>query len=257
MLSTESRKSQQVARHITVAITVMALSYFGVLSGAAVTGLLVGIVLTFIGKSTGGALSIGICAVTVATAALSLLLPYLGSQWLLTRARRTWSEIIDFCGAVATSDSARQKVAAAVLGAGLSGSVLFIFGPVDPVGFAPGPALQLPTIALTVGIANSLVFAPIFEEMLFRGYLQRALYGAAGFAFSLFVTTALFVLAHGTMAFQTPIRLASMVAMALAVSMLRWRTGAIFASIGFHSGYNLMIVASQFWVARAFLRPLL
>ena len=83
------------------------------------------------------------------------------------------------------------------------------------------------------------VFAPVFEEALFRG-LGFTLLAPFGVRFAVIVTAVLFTLAHGVIA-DFPVILVT----GLGLGYLRATTGSIFPCIAFHVSFNgLGMIAS-------------
>jgi hypothetical protein len=84
----------------------------------------------------------------------------------------------------------------------------------------------------------AVVFAPVLEEILFRGLLLPALRWNHGFGASALVVTVLFAALHG---FQTGLywpALAGIFVCGWVLAWLRERHGVLWPSIAFHAGFN-------------------
>ncbi len=88
-------------------------------------------------------------------------------------------------------------------------------------------------VALFVILAS--VFAPITEELLFRGWLYTSLRLAIGVPAGIIVTAVLFALAHWE---STHLYALAVFPVGLALGYLRERTGSIKATMTFHAIYN-------------------
>ncbi len=109
-----------------------------------------------------------------------------------------------------------------------------IFGyttPVPPTIF-PRTALEAVALALT-----TMVAAPIFEEIMFRGYVQRA-YERRGIWAGIVVGGLIFSLYH--LRFQSVFAL---IPVALALGFVAWRTGSIYPAMLMHAAYNTIATA--------------
>lgn len=79
------------------------------------------------------------------------------------------------------------------------------------------------------------VFAPITEELLFRGWLYTSLRRAIGVPAGILVTAVLFALAHWE---RTHLYALAVFPVGLALGYIRERTGSIKATMTFHAVYN-------------------
>ncbi len=79
------------------------------------------------------------------------------------------------------------------------------------------------------------VFAPITEELLFRGWLYTSLRGVIGVPAGILVTAVLFALAHWE---STHLYALAVFPVGLALGYIRERTGSIKATMTFHAVYN-------------------
>ena len=90
--------------------------------------------------------------------------------------------------------------------------------------------------ALALGLAYSLVGAPILEEGLFRGIIQPAFSARFGAAAGISVTAVLFGLVH----LADPWAVVPIVAIGAIAGWLRHRSGGLGAPVLFHSTNNLV-----------------
>ncbi|MBN1246314.1 MAG: CPBP family intramembrane metalloprotease [Anaerolineae bacterium] len=118
---------------------------------------------------------------------------------------------------------------------------VFVLGYVTPV-----PPSQFPTTIAEAAalMLATLVAAPLCEELIFRGYVQRAYERkrvwvgvlAGGFIFALY---------H--LRFQG---VAAIIPVALALSFIAWRTGSLIPGIALHAAYNaiatILLVSTSF-----------
>jgi membrane protease YdiL (CAAX protease family) len=105
--------------------------------------------------------------------------------------------------------------------------------------FLPHPAAQLSIPADPASsaalLALAAIFAPVTEELLFRGWIYTALRYRAGFWTALLISSALFAAAHYD---ETHIYALAVFPIGLALGVIRERTGSIKASILFHAVNN-------------------
>jgi membrane protease YdiL (CAAX protease family) len=99
-----------------------------------------------------------------------------------------------------------------------------------------------PTDLLLVGtiVANLGILAPIAEELLFRGWLYTGLRHRFSFWPSFLVTAILFAAIHWDANHR---RIVMVLPLAIALGLLRERSGSIKPTIALHAVYNLVIVA--------------
>ena len=84
-------------------------------------------------------------------------------------------------------------------------------------------------------IALATLFAPITEELLFRGWIYTSLRALFGVKFGIALSAALFGLAHWE---STHLYALAVFPVGLALGYVRERTGSVAASITFHALYN-------------------
>ncbi len=97
-------------------------------------------------------------------------------------------------------------------------------GPTDPV-------------LLALLAANYILFAPIAEELLFRGWIYTGLRRRLRFGATVLATSLLFAAIH-----WEPRHMALVLPLAFALGFIREQTGGIRPTIALHAGYNLVIV---------------
>jgi len=91
-------------------------------------------------------------------------------------------------------------------------------------------------------VFSLVVVAPITEEIIFRGYFFDVFKRSFGPGASIFLTTALFALAHGPQSGFDPMNLGVIFAIGLFFGIMRERTGSLVAPIVLHGLYNLVYV---------------
>lgn len=98
---------------------------------------------------------------------------------------------------------------------------------------------------LVVGI-GAVTFAPIFEEIIFRGFLQPLFCKAIGVAAGITATAALFALPHGSQYGWHWQHLLVITSAGAIFGYIRWRYASTTASTLAHSAYNAFLVAVLF-----------
>ena len=96
-------------------------------------------------------------------------------------------------------------------------------------------------------LAMATLFAPIAEELLFRGWIYTSLRGVIGVRWGILVSAVLFALAHWE---STHLYALAVFPVGLALGYLRQRADSIAASITFHSLYNGIAAVLLFAAAR-------
>ncbi|NHN43312.1 CPBP family intramembrane metalloprotease [Halorubellus sp. JP-L1] len=97
---------------------------------------------------------------------------------------------------------------------------------VDPAAGTSGFGFDGPTWALAALLVANGVLAPIAEEVAWRGVVQTALTEAVGVAAAIAVTAVVFAAKHVVVDFAAPpLRVASLVFLAVAFGVLRHRNG--------------------------------
>jgi len=90
-------------------------------------------------------------------------------------------------------------------------------------------------------VAMAVLVAPLVEETLFRGYLYPMFARSFGIAPSIVLTGLLFGLMHGAQLGWTWGLVAILTAVGMIFTLVRARTGTVFASFLMHLGYNGLI----------------
>jgi len=92
-------------------------------------------------------------------------------------------------------------------------------------------------------MAMAVLVAPLVEETLFRGYLYPLFARSFGIAPGIVLTGVLFGLMHGTQLGWTWELVGVLVFVGIVFTIVRARTGSVFASYLMHLGYNSLISA--------------
>ena len=85
---------------------------------------------------------------------------------------------------------------------------------------------------MAASVAVAVLVAPLFEEMIFRGFLLPALSRRLGAPGAVVLTATLFGLLHG------PAYAGPTLALGLLLGWLYWRTGRLWVSVGCHGAHN-------------------
>jgi len=117
-----------------------------------------------------------------------------------------------------------------------------ILGYTTPVTPSQYPSTLLETVALAV---TTMVVAPLCEELMFRGYVQRA-YERRKAWVGIATGTIIFALFH--LRFQGA---PALLPVAMALSLIAWRTDSIVPGIALHAAYNT--IATVLMIALSFL----
>lgn len=94
-----------------------------------------------------------------------------------------------------------------------------------------------------VVIFSVIVIAPIVEEIIFRGFLYPAFNRYMGIHPAVFITAALFTLAHYPQVNDEPVFMLTIFSLGLMITYARAATGSTLLAILLHHIYNLMYVA--------------
>jgi len=121
----------------------------------------------------------------------------------------------------------------------LSSLVLGYTTPVTPSQY---PSTLLEAVAMAV---TAMVVAPLCEELMFRGYVQRA-YEHRNVWVGIVVGGIIFALFH--LRFQGA---PALLPVAIALSLIAWRTGSLVPGIALHAAYNA--IATVLMIALSFL----
>jgi len=96
-------------------------------------------------------------------------------------------------------------------------------------------------------VAMAVFVAPLVEETLFRGYLYPMFARSFGVAPAIIVTGTLFGLMHGGQLGWTWSLVAILTMVGIIFTLVRARTGTVFASFLMHLGYNSLISVAAVW----------
>ncbi len=96
-------------------------------------------------------------------------------------------------------------------------------------------------------MAYGLLVAPLVEETIFRGYLYPVFARRLGVPAGVFVTGALFGLAHATQLWGGWGHIALLLLVGVVLTYVRARTGTVLASFFVHLGYNSMLFAGFYF----------
>lgn len=111
-------------------------------------------------------------------------------------------------------------------------------------------ALKLLALGLNAPVfyyAAIALAAPIFEELLFRGYTYSGWIQKLGFPLTALASTVLFTVCHFHYGW---VALLSVFLLGLMLAALRWKTGSVYPCIGVHIVYNLIhCLTTQFFPA--------
>ena len=152
-----------------------------------------------------------------------------------------------------------------VVGAAYAVPVIFVTGFLVQIlitAIGEAPESPLPPSGTSLGLAINLVagavIAPLYEELLFRGFATTAWARAVGAATAIIRTSILFALAHvvaqGGATFGQAIGIAVVAAaarlpVAFALGWLFMRRGSLWVSIGLHAAFNaILIVVAEYAV---------
>jgi membrane protease YdiL (CAAX protease family) len=100
-----------------------------------------------------------------------------------------------------------------------------------------GDAAESSGLSFWVMALSTAVVAPVYEELLFRGYVFRGLSRSAGPGVAITVSALLFAAFHGD-----PLHAIAVLPMGLFLGWLRWRTGSIWPSMIAHGLNNAIWV---------------
>jgi hypothetical protein len=100
--------------------------------------------------------------------------------------------------------------------------------------------LDTPT-EIVVFAVFGVLFAPIIEELLFRGFLFRVLEDTAGALFAVPLTAMMFGSLHILQLLGNWPAIILIVVVGSILSVLRWKTGSLVPSVIVHTTYNSII----------------
>jgi membrane protease YdiL (CAAX protease family) len=121
----------------------------------------------------------------------------------------------------------------------------------DTHGFPLEKLFNSPAASFAIG-AFAISFAPMVEELVFRGLLFAILEGAMGLRFAVIATAVLFAGLHVPEYWHAWNHLFMILVVGLVFSLARGATGSIAPSILLHIGYNSLIMTGLFFSTRYF-----
>lgn len=139
---------------------------------------------------------------------------------------------------------------AAVPGLWMTGGLLNILSALTLGYTTPAPPAQFPRNAIEAIVlaAILIIVAPIFEEVMFRGYVQRA-YERRSVWLGVVVGGLIFAIFH--LRFQGVF---AIVPVSLALGFVAWRTGSILTCVAMHAAHNtigaILLISASFLPAQ-------
>lgn len=101
-------------------------------------------------------------------------------------------------------------------------------------------------------MAMAVLVAPLVEETLFRGYLYPLFARSFGVTPSILITGTLFGLMHGAQLGWTFSLVTVLIVVGIVFTLVRARTGSVFASYLMHLGYNSLIAVAAIITTHGF-----
>jgi membrane protease YdiL (CAAX protease family) len=101
-------------------------------------------------------------------------------------------------------------------------------------------------------MAMAVLVAPLVEETLFRGYLYPLFARSFGVTPSIVITGTLFGLMHGAQLGWTVSLVSVLIIVGIVFTIVRARTGSVFASYLMHLGYNSLIAVAAIVTTHGF-----
>jgi membrane protease YdiL (CAAX protease family) len=101
-------------------------------------------------------------------------------------------------------------------------------------------------------MAMAVLVAPLVEETLFRGYLYPLFARSFGITPSIVITGTLFGLMHGAQLGWTVSLVSVLIVVGIVFTVVRARTGSVFASYMMHLGYNSLIAVAAIVTTHGF-----
>jgi len=129
-------------------------------------------------------------------------------------------------------------------GCGLSLFVAVTSSKIQPPESAPIQELFKHRNTALLFMAMAVLVAPLVEETIFRGYLYPLFAKTMGIAPGVILTGVLFGLMHGAQLGWTWSLVALLTFVGIVFTLVRARTGSVFASYLLHLGYNSLIAAA-------------
>jgi membrane protease YdiL (CAAX protease family) len=127
------------------------------------------------------------------------------------------------------------------LGAMLAVSVLIVSSFFPPKEAPPIEKLLTSTLAVWVFAIFGTLLAPLFEEIMFRGFLFKVLHDIGGPAAAVTVTALVFALLHLPQLWGSWAGIALIFAVGYILSWVRQRSNSLIPSFIIHTSYNAML----------------
>ena len=127
--------------------------------------------------------------------------------------------------------------------------ITWVTGTADLFGASFGKGMRLSPFMDRTAVIAWLVYltlmAPLAEELLVRGEMYHRARGAIGAAGAVAVTALVFAAAHvSSFGLARPV---SLLPLAVALGLLRWKTGRLWPGIALHGWSNLALVVYLLW----------
>ncbi len=148
----------------------------------------------------------------------------------------------------------KTPIAYFFLGIGLSMVVALVTAGLKPPDNSPIEDLFKNRQSALLFVAMAVLLAPLVEETLFRGYLYPIFARTFGIAPGVVLTGVLFGMMHGAQLAWTWALVATLTAVGIVFTLVRSRTGSVFASFMMHLGYNSLISVAALWSTHGFTR---
>ncbi|MGB2621182.1 MAG: CPBP family intramembrane glutamic endopeptidase [Candidatus Acidiferrum sp.] len=130
-------------------------------------------------------------------------------------------------------------------GCGVSVAVFIVTAKMQPRGDIPIEELFRYKNTAILFMAMAVLIAPLVEETVFRGYLYPLFAKSFGVATGVILTGVLFGLMHGAQLGWTWGLVSVLIGVGIILTLVRARTGSVFASFLLHLGYNSTIAAAS------------
>jgi membrane protease YdiL (CAAX protease family) len=129
------------------------------------------------------------------------------------------------------------------VGAALAVTVLIVSALFPPAQPPPIEKLISSTKSLYLFALFGIALAPVFEEIIFRGFLYRVFFDLAGASLAVPLTAGLFALLHVPQLWGSWAGILSIFAVGYILALLRARSNSLIPSVIVHTAYNGMLFA--------------
>jgi membrane protease YdiL (CAAX protease family) len=127
------------------------------------------------------------------------------------------------------------------VGATLAISVLIVSSFFPPAAAPPIEKLLSSTVAMWVFAIFGTLLAPLFEEIMFRGFLFKVLHDIGGPSIAVTVTAVVFALLHAPQLWGSWAGIALIFAVGYILSWVRQRSNSLIPSFIIHTSYNALL----------------